>query len=328
MPRNRRSAERVWRERGPAAFLLLPLAGLFAALTGIRRQLYRWRLLSGQRLPVPVIVVGNIVVGGAGKTPLTIALVTELLRRGRRPGVISRGYGGQCATVCEVSADSPASLVGDEPLLIRQRTGAPVFVGRDRAAAGRALLAGHRCDLLVCDDGLQHYRLKRDLEIAVVDRRGFGNGWLLPAGPLREPVRRLREVDAVVANGWPGEAGFRMQLTGERFHLLGDPQRTASVAELRRLRLHALAGIGEPARFFDHLRALGLRFAAHGFADHHIYRAEDLEFVGDAILTTEKDAVKLSGLTQLPVWVLPVAATITPDLVDFLLEKLDGRPST
>ena len=326
MPRNRFSAENIWRRRGLTAWLLLPAAAVFAALAAARRLLYRRGLLAASRLPVPVVVVGNITAGGSGKTPLVLWLVEALRRRGRRPGVVSRGYGGDAAGVREVLPSSNADVVGDEPLLIRRRAQCPVFVGRDRAAAAKALLAAHDCDMIVCDDGLQHYALARDVEIAVIDRRGASNGWPLPAGPLREPVARLRSVDAVVANGWTGPAAFRMALAGERFQRLDDAARSCSAADLAGLRLHAVAGIGEPQRFFDHLAALGLSFEAHAFPDHHRYVVADLAFAGDAILTTEKDAVKYPALASLPVWVLPVTATIEPDLAQFVLERIDGRP--
>lgn len=306
--------------------MLLPVGALFFLLAALRRVLYRAGILATRRLPVPVVVVGNITAGGSGKTPLVIWLVEELKRRGRRPGVVSRGYGGDVAGVREVQPGDSASTVGDEPLLIRRRARCPVFVGRDRAAAAETLLKEHLdCDVIVCDDGLQHYRLARDVEIAVVDRRGVMNGWPLPAGPLREPVSRLASVDAVVANGWSGEASFRMTLEGQRFiRLEGDEACTPSA--LVGQRLHAVAGIGEPQRFFDHLAALGLSFEPHAFPDHHAFVAQDLAFDGDAILTTEKDAVKFGALTALPVWVLPVTATVTPDLAQFVLEKIDGRP--
>ena len=314
------------------AFLLLPIAAVFFLITALRRWAYRSGVFASSRLPVPVVIVGNITAGGSGKTPLVLWLVEELRKRGRHPGVISRGYGGSGAGPRKVSRGDTPTEVGDEPLLIKRRADCPVFVGRDRVAAGRALLAAHpECDVVISDDGLQHYRLARDVEIAVVDRRGFRNGWLQPAGPLREPVSRLRSVDAVVANGWDGEAAFRMTLTGERFELLGKVSRGGTPNELAGLRLHAVAGIGEPQRFFDHLSALGLRFEAHPFPDHYAYGAGDLSFDGDAILTTEKDAVKFGELASLPVWVLPVAATVTsdraPDLAQFILEKIDGRPS-
>ncbi len=311
---------------------MLPLAGLFFALASIRRLFYRKGWLSRQRLPVPVIVIGNITVGGAGKTPLTLCLVQAFQALGRRPGVISRGYGGQASQkghVLEVTPASAASQVGDEPVLMRQRLSCPLFVGKDRVAAGRALLAAYPdCDLLVCDDGLQHYRLARDAEVAVLDRRGIGNGWPLPAGPLREPVSRLGEVTALVANAWPGQAGFRMHLAGDEFCRLADG-RPVSRNDLPGPNIHAVAGIGEPQRFFDHLAALGIQFVPHAFADHHAYTAGDFDFMADAILVTEKDAVKLRAINELnalPIWVLPVTATVTPDLARFLLEKLHGCP--
>jgi len=327
LPPSRRSVERIWRRRGALAWLLLPLSIVFLALSWLRRTSYRAGVLPSVRLPVPVVVIGNITAGGAGKTPLVLRLVEEFRRRGRHPGVVSRGYGGSAAGVHKVSLGDTPAEVGDEPLLIARRANCPVFVGRDRVAAGQALLAAHpECDVILCDDGLQHYRLARDVEIAVVDRRGFWNGWPMPAGPLREPVSRLKSVDAVVANGWSGAAGFRMQLNGERFELLAKVSRGGTPGDFAGKRLHAVAGIGEPQRFFDHLTELGLKFEAHPFPDHHAYAAGDLAFDGDAILTTEKDAVKFGALASLPVWVLPVAATVTPDLAQFVLERIDGRP--
>jgi tetraacyldisaccharide 4'-kinase len=223
--------------------------------------------------------------------------------------------------------------VGDEPLLLARRTNCPVYVGVDRAAAAQALLAENPdCDLILCDDGLQHYRLARTVEIAVIDRRGLMNGWPLPAGPLREPARRLKSVDAIVLNGGTNSPVadvpvFRMQLTGERFHRLEDPRITCMASDLTGSKLHAVAGIGEPQRFFDQLSGLGLDFAAHPFPAHHRYNSTDLSFTGDAILMTEKDALKCGGLTTLPIWVLPVEARIEPDLARFVLEKIDGPAS-
>ncbi|MFN6961546.1 MAG: tetraacyldisaccharide 4'-kinase [Rhodocyclaceae bacterium] len=327
----------TWRRRGLAACLLLPLGLAFAVLAGLRRWAYRHGWLKSGRLPVPVGVIGNIVAGGAGKTPLTLWLAQRLRAAGRHPGIVSRGHGRATHDIRKVGAGDTAREVGDEPLLLARRSGCPVVVGADRVAAARALLAAHpECDLLLCDDGLQHYRLQRDIEIAVIDRRGLMNGWPLPAGPLREPPARLRTVDALVLHDavmppLPGVPRFTMRLVGRRFQRLDDPSVTCTADDLAGQKLHAVAGIGEPQRFFDHLARLGLAFEAHPFPDHHHYRAADLEFVGDAILMTEKDALKCAGLARLPVWVLPVEAHVEPDLarhVLAILEKRNDGPAT
>lgn len=337
--------QQSWRRRGMLASALLPLAGLFWLLAALRRTLYRLGWLRVERLPVPVVVVGNITVGGSGKTPLTLWLAQLLQQRGRRPGIVSRGYVGvgvcHHGQVREVCADSDALRVGDEPLLLRRRSGLPLFVGRDRVAAARALLAAHpECDLILSDDGLQHYRLGRNVEIAVLDARGLMNGWPLPAGPLREPAVRLRRVDALVLNGTvdaPVDVAptFHMRLVGASFYALLDRTRTCDAAALSKLHLAAVAGIGAPQRFFEHLTGLGLKFSAHAFPDHHSYTAADLSAItADALLMTEKDAVKCVGLTPRPVWVLPVSAQVEPaqsgiDLVALvercILEKPHGR---
>ncbi len=322
----------VWQKRGPAAYSLLPAALLFSLVVSLRRRAYRAGWLKSVRLPVPVVVVGNIAAGGAGKTPLALSLVRELAARGRHPGIVSRGYGGSGTGVREVLAGDSAGLVGDEPLLLKTRAGCPVFVGRDRVAAAQALLARYpACDIVVSDDGLQHYRLARDVEIAVVDARMLANSWMLPAGPLREPMARLASVDAVVKNGAAdvavgGVPVFDMRVEGTRFVCLDAPEHSRGAADFAGGRLHAVAGIGVPQRFFAHLAALGLRCETHAFPDHHRYVAADLDFVGDAVLATEKDGVKLRGLSPLPVWVLPVDARIEPDLATFVMEKVNGRP--
>ncbi|GHU30847.1 tetraacyldisaccharide 4'-kinase [Betaproteobacteria bacterium] len=343
------SLPRLWFQESlsPLLLLLLPLSWLFRGLVAIRRFLYRQKILSSVALSVPVIVVGNLTVGGSGKTPLALWLVQSLRERGWHPGIISRGYGGEVGVIRPVVPTSEAAVVGDEPLLLAQRGGVPVFVGRDRVAAGNALLAAHpECDVLVSDDGLQHYRLERCVEIAVFDRRGAGNGRLLPAGPLREPMRRLSEVTAVVLNGGVAHASladtagapyFSMCLVGQRFIALRNSQETCSAEDLKGKSLHALAGIGDPSRFFSQLSGMGLEFSPHPFPDHQAYSTEDLSFARDGVLLmTEKDAVKCSGLA-LPeaweAWVLPVEARIdninnAPDgnsLLDKIVEKLNGR---
>ena len=325
---------RIWRGHGPLAWLLLPVGGLFFIVGALRRAAYRLGWLKAERLPMPVVVIGNLIAGGAGKTPLTLWLAQRLVAAGHHPGIVSRGYGRLDAVPAKVSAGDTAQEVGDEPLLLQRRSGCPVFVGADRAAAARALLAAHpECDLILCDDGLQHYRLQRDVEIAVVDRRGLMNGWPLPAGPLREPVRRLARVDALVLNGAVrppvhGVPAFTMQIEGLCFERLGDPETTCTASDLKGRRLHAVAGIGEPQRFFDHLAQLGLQCENHAFPDHHRYVASDLNFVGDAILMTEKDAIKCAGLSALPIWVLPVDAVVEPDLARHVLNILDTLEKT
>ena len=340
---------RLWyRPRlAPGLFPLLPVSWLFGALVRCRRWLYRRGTLRSHRLPVPVIVVGNVTVGGSGKTPLVLWLVDQLSAAGWSPGVISRGHGASVDGIFEVMSESDARSVGDEPLLLARRCGQPVFVGRDRFAAGQALLEKHpRCDVIVSDDGLQHYRLQRSVEIAVFDGRGAGNGRVLPAGPLREPLTRLSAVSAVVWNSvtaaqLPNTCAksvapqFSMQLVEQRFFALCDARRACSASELRGRRLYAVAGIGDPSRFFRQLESLDLTFDARAFPDHHAYTADDLAFAADGVLLmTEKDAVKCAGLTALAdreAWVLPVAAEVlaAPDgrtLLATILEKLDGRP--
>jgi tetraacyldisaccharide 4'-kinase len=297
--------QRAWLRRGPLACLLWPLALLFGMLGGLRRALYRAKILRSEKMPVPVLVVGNVVAGGAGKTPAVIALVQHLQAAGIRAGVVSRGYGRSGGGCLEVLPDTPPELSGDEPALIRRATRAPVFVAARRADAARALLAAHPAtQLIICDDGLQHYALHRDIEIAVFDDRGAGNGWLLPAGPLREPwPERLqrgagpdgRGIDLVLHTGaLAAFAGFRSTRRLADHALRADGSRVA-LDSLAGARLIALAGIAAPQAFFDMLRARGLTLAeARALPDHYDFdsypRPSDM---GYSLICTEKDAVKL-----------------------------------
>ncbi len=312
-----------WYRRSGFTWLLLPLSWLFCLLVQARRTLYRIGLLHSQRLPVPVIVAGNITVGGTGKTPLVIALVELLRAQGWKPGVISRGYGGQASEWPQaVDADADPRLVGDEPLLIAQRTGAPMAVGPDRAAAARHLLDSHDVDIIISDDGLQHYRLQRDVEIVVVDgARRLGNGHCLPAGPLREPHGRLQQADFVVVNGG-GFEGLAMSLEPAPPRAVGEEQRTQPLEQFRGQRVHALAGIGHPQRFFSMLEQAGLAIVPHPFPDHHRFSAADLDF-GDAapVLMTEKDAVKCRTICDGRHWYIPVTARL-PDSFGRQLQTL------
>lgn len=321
-------APAFWQRRGPGACALLPLAALFAAVAAVRRLAYRRGWLAVERVPVPVIVVGNISVGGTGKTPLLVALAECLRGAGHRPGIVARGYGGRSRDWPRaVDAQADPAEVGDEPVLLAGRRICPVFVGPDRVAAARALLAAHPdCDLLLADDGLQHYRLGRDVEVVVVDgRRRFGNGWPLPAGPLREPSSRLAAADFVVVNGAaPGAGEWRMDLVGDTAHALDDPARTRPLAAFRGRPLHALAGIGDPGRFFAALAAAGLDCVPHAFPDHHAYAAADLAWArGGTLLMTEKDAVKCRRLgLRDDAWYLPVSARLDPRLLERLLARV------
>lgn len=318
--------ERHWYRIGVLHLVLWPLSLAFRLLVALRRFAYRVGLLSTQALPVPVIVVGNISVGGTGKTPLVLWLVDFLRAQGYHPAVISRGYGGTAHRPVAVSATTDPFLAGDEPVLIARRSGCPVWVGADRMAAAQALLRAHpKSDVLICDDGLQHYRLQRNVEIAVVDgERRFGNGQLLPAGPLREPIGRLAAVDIVVTHGGiPLPGSVPMTLSGKLFRNLQDPSRTAPAEFFYGQPLYAIAGIGNPARFFAQLQRMGLAVESHAFPDHHAYQPADLQFAGGAvILMTEKDAVKCSAFAQPQWWYLEVEAKVGEALGQRLLQKL------
>jgi tetraacyldisaccharide 4'-kinase len=323
--------DRCWYGRAPESLLLLPLAFLFAMVTALRRQLYRWGWLASVRLPVPVVVVGNLTVGGSGKTPLVLWLIDQLRAAGLHPGVVSRGYGGNLEGIAPVGPDSDPAAVGDEPVLIARRAGCPVWVGRRRAAAAHSLLAAQpEVDVVIADDGLQHYALARDLEIVVVDgQRGFGNGRLLPAGPLREPVSRLREVDALVVNG--GGAGafhqpgpvFDMRLSGRRFWNLRNPNQERDADAFRDETPQAVAGIGNPQRFFVHLEALGLRVIPHPFPDHHAFVPGDLP--AGTVLMTEKDAVKCAAWAPADTWALRIDACLGEGLQSLIIDTLKAR---
>lgn len=330
--------EQHWYRITPLHLLLWPLSLLFALLAGIRRGFYRNGMLHSDRLPVPVIIVGNISVGGTGKTPFTLWLAQQLLSAGWHPAIISRGYNksrsGQehQGAPRAVSPHDSADATGDEPLLMAQRRICPVWIGHDRAATGRALLQAHpECNVILSDDGLQHYRLQRDVEIAVVDgKRKFGNGLRLPAGPLREPVARLGQVDVVIVNGTEtrldiacATPAFSMQLEGSLLYNLRNPAEMRPAAAFSGQRLHAVAGIGHPQRFFSHLESMGLSVVPHAFPDHHDYQPEDIRFDdADATLMTEKDAVKCAAFASDKCWVLRVDARLTPDPAELIMEKI------
>lgn len=320
--------EKHWQRFTWVSLLLTPLSVLFAGVSGLRRAAYRSGVLRRHRLPVVVVVVGNISAGGTGKTPTTLWLAQALRDRGHKPGIVSRGYGGS-ARLMEVDEDSDPAIVGDEPALLASRAACPLVIGRDRVAAARLLLANHPAvDVILSDDGLQHYRLMRDVEIAVIDgARGIGNGWLLPSGPLRESASRLHAVDAIVMNGKMPQFGsvpeFSMSLHGSLLRNLRDPASTRPIASFADTPSHALAGIGNPQRFFEQLRRQGLSINTHAFADHHPYAASDLEFGDDLpVIMTEKDAIKCRSFARDNWWMLPVEAQIDPGLADLVNQKI------
>jgi len=275
-------------------------------------------------------VVGNLTVGGSGKTPLVLYIV-ELLREHKwKPGIVARGHGGSAAAKGgaprQANIASDPAEVGDEPILLARRSGCPVWVAPGRGAACRALREQHpECDVIVTDDGLQHYALARDIEICVVDGRGFGNGFLLPAGPLRELPSRLLSVDAVVTHEYADVKGYRMNLEGENLVRVTDAHDVRPVKSFAGQKVHAVAGIGDPQRFFLHLARFGLKTIPHPFPDHHWFRAGDLDFGDEApVVMTEKDAVKCRRLAKPNHWVFPVSASLDPAFERWLLEKLSG----
>ena len=305
-------------------YLLWPLEIIFRFFAALRRALYRSKVLSSWRAPVPVIVIGNITVGGTGKTPVTIAVCELLQRAGFQPGVISRGYGAKPPqTPYAINIFDDAAIAGDEPLLIARRTRCPVVIAPKRADAAQYLLNQHRCDVLVCDDGLQHYALQRDVEIAVIDHaRGFGNEHCLPVGPLREPKNRLQRVDVILRNGGDDDTAF--QITPDAFVQIKDGQSIPPRTWCKQNpRVHAVAGIGNPQRFFATLRALGCSVIEHALPDHHAFSADDLQFDDNLpIVMTEKDAVKCVAFVNERCWFLQVRATLPESLSATIIGKL------
>jgi len=326
-PRQRREGrwlDELWYGRNPLSVLLLPLAWLFQLVTSLRRKAYTSGLFAIYHAPVPVIVVGNLTVGGSGKTPLVIWLAGYLSALGLRPGIVTRGYGGRATRwPQQVRPDSDPDTVGEEAVLIARRTRRPVAVGPDRSAAVRALLEYTDCNIVVSDDGLQHYALGRALEIAVIDgARRLGNRRLLPAGPLREPPSRLDEVDFVVNNGVAGRNEYAMKYVPiDPINLLQRDQSRA-FRDFASEPVHAVAGIGNPQRFFTMLKSKGLKVIPHAYPDHHRFRPQDLEF-GDSypVLMTEKDAIKCEAFASARCWLVPVTAEL-PEIFAQRLETL------
>jgi tetraacyldisaccharide 4'-kinase len=329
MNRLEQRLQRIWYDGEPAPFWLSALEPVYRALRSLHRLAYRLGIRRPARISVPVVVVGNLTIGGSGKTPLAIALVEALRARGFRPGVVSRGYGGSERATSLLDENPDPRRHGDEPSLIRRRTGAPVAVGRSRARSA-ALLTKHGVNVVIADDGLQNPSLARDIEICVIDgQRRFGNERLLPAGPLREPLDRLASVDFRICNGARAEPGeIAMRLAGEMAVAVAGPPRARPLASFSRQRVHAVAAIGNPGRFFAGLQARGIDVVAHPFPDHHAFAAADIAFGDDLpVLMTEKDAIKCVAFAGDDVWCVPVSAELPGTFVDTLVERLRGLPA-
>ncbi len=318
---------RVWYDGEQVPFWLSALVPVYRALRALHLAMYRLGLRRITRIDVPVVVVGNITAGGSGKTPLVIALVEALRARGMRPAIVSRGYGGSQHAAAVLDEAPDPRRYGDEPCLIRRRTGAQVAIGRDRAQAA-ALLVKQGANVVIADDGLQNPSLARDIEICVIDgQRRFGNERLLPAGPLREPLDRLSRVDFRVCNGAGAEPGeIAMRLMGDMAVAVAGASRTRPLSSFVRKRVHAVAGIGNPARFFTGLQARGIDVVPHAFADHHAFVPADLEF-GDRlpVLMTEKDAIKCVSFASPDVWCVPVSAELPSTFIDAIVARLRSR---
>jgi tetraacyldisaccharide 4'-kinase len=319
--------DQYWYSQNPVAWLLLPLTALFCVIRFVRKECYSSGLFKSFRLKVPVIIIGNISVGGTGKTPLLIELCSQLRSKGYRPGVITRGYGGHAQQWPQlVTAQSSAYELGDEPVLIASRSHCPVVAGPDRVAAGEYLLEHSDCDVILSDDGLQHYRLRRDAELVVIDaQRMFGNGFCMPSGPLREPVRRLASVDLSLLNGATAEqTGF--VLIALLCESLASDQKSRLISDFASGPVHAVAGIGNPGRFFSMLREQGLDVIEHPFADHYVYKPADLQFDDDyPILMTAKDAVKCTDFDLENHWSVPVDVELTASAqagLDKIIQKV------
>lgn len=315
---------RIWYAGDAVPWWLAALVPVYRALSALRRMPYALGLRKPARIGVPVVVVGNLVVGGSGKTPLVIALVEALRERGWTPGVVSRGYGGSARGPRVLDDNSLPNEVGDEPCLIRRRTQVPVAIGSDRAQAA-ALLRRHGVDVVVADDGLQNPSFARDVEICVVDgRRRFGNGRVLPAGPLREPASRFATFDFRVCNGdapQTGEVG--MQLAGDVAMPLAGDVSARALDTFAGMRVHSVAAIGDPSRFFDALRARGIEVVAHPFPDHHAFVSDDLDFGDDLpVLMTEKDAVKCAAFARRNQYFVPVSVVLPEHFFDAVAAKL------
>lgn len=316
---------RFWYSNSIVAYLLWPFSLIYLLIISLRRLAYSLGWLPTQRFPVPIIIVGNITVGGTGKTPLVIWLANYLRAQGYQPGIVSRGYGGKkCHYPHRVAVNDNPQRVGDEALLLARKTQCPVMIDPKRPRAVAKLLATTTVNIIICDDGLQHYALGRDLEIAVIDsNRGCGNSFCLPAGPLRELPNRLKQVDFVVFNGSDSTQEFCMKIKPGMFHQVNDAKVTQLPEYFKNSIVHALAGIGNPERFFGLLQSLGLCLVEHVFPDHYVFQITDINFEPERpVIMTEKDAVKCESFADARYWYLAIEAELSDAFSRALLEKL------
>ena len=319
--------EQAWYERSGLTQMLRPLSWVFLSIVTIRRFLYQTKIIKSIKLPIPVIIVGNISVGGTGKTPLVIWIANYLKQAGYKPGIISRGYGGHARSwPQQVRPDADPYIVGDEAVVISRRTACPMAVGPDRVEDSQALLKYADVDVIISDDGLQHYALARTAEIAVIDGiRRFGNGYCLPAGPLRELRTRLDSVDIRVTNGVAAQGEVAMRYQSDRaINMVSGEIR--QVSDFKSEIVNAIAGIGNPDRFFNFIRSHGIRTNTRAFPDHHFYTMDDISFPEDEILfMTEKDAVKCQRFARKNWWYIPADAVLPDDFGVHLIHLLEER---
>ncbi len=316
----------IWYGNHPLSLLLTPLSWLYCGVVRVRQFAYRQGWLKRHRLAVPVIIVGNVTVGGTGKTPLVIWLAHFLQQQGYKPAIISRGYGGNLLkNEAElVTLESSTARVGDEPLLLAKHANCPVAVAPQRVLAAQKILQNFECNIIISDDGLQHYALYRDIEIAVIDDiRRYGNKLCLPAGPLREPLSRLEKIDFKVTRGATASHEFSMQYVSKELINLANPSISHEITYFHGQTVHAIAGIGHPEKFFNRLRDHSLKIKPHIFRDHHVYQAHELDFDDDyPIIMTEKDAVKCQSFATARHWYLPIEARLPREFGERLLHRL------
>ena len=322
--------QQQWWKPTPASWPLVPLGLIYCIIASVRRWCYRIGIFKVRRVSVPVIIVGNITVGGTGKTPMVAWLAQHLRDRGYRPGIVSRGYGGRVSKgPILVDPGHDPKEMGDEPVLLARRSRCPVVIGKDRHAAAQLLISTQQCNVIIADDGLQHYGLYRDIEIEVIDGvRRHGNGRCLPAGPLREPRRRAKSVDIHICNGVPEENEIGMNLRATEVVQLGLGTQRRPLSDFLGQTIHAVAGIGNPRRFFELLEKHGIHVIEHPFDDHYLYQPEDINFGDDRpVFMTEKDAVKCEHWGQKDHWYVPVEAQPNLALVDLLRYRLQDKPN-